>query len=254
MARYQVILTYDGTHFYGFQKQGNARTVQAVLETTLCKMGWQNKTLLYAGRTDAGAHALGQVIAFDMEWKHSIEELRQALNAHLPNDVAALSVLPVRADFHPRYAALRRCYQYRLFCSETRQPLRERYSWRVWPSVQLMPMQEAATHILGTHDFAAFGSPTSPKGSTIRTIYEAQWHQDGMDFFFEIVGNAFLYHMIRRMVFFMVEIGQGKRQPEDILVYLDRIRTSASLRLAPPHGLYLMEVTYPLDIYDIDES
>lgn len=254
MARYQVKVTYDGTHFYGFQKQGEVRTVQAVLETTLRKMGWQDKTLLYAGRTDAGAHALGQVIAFDMEWKHSTEELRQALNANLPNDVAALSVLPVRADFHPRYTALRRYYQYRLFCSETRQPLRERYSWRVWPRVQLMPMQEAAAHILGTHDFAAFGSPTSPKGSTFRTIYEAQWHQDGIDFFFDIVGNAFLYHMIRRMVFFMVEIGQGKRQPEDILVYLDGIRTPASLRLAPPHGLYLMEVTYPLDVYDIYKS
>ncbi len=252
MARYQAIISYDGTQFYGFQKQSGVRTVQAVFESTLRKIGWQGRSVHFAGRTDAGAHALGQVIAFDLEWMHSVEELKQAINANLPNDVAVLSIVPVRSDFHPRYAAIARRYQYRLICAETRQPLRERYAWRVWPEVHLPPMQKVATHLIGTHNFAAFGSPISPRGSTIRTIFEARWHQTEFDFTFDIVGNAFLYHMIRRLVFFMVEVGQGKRYPEDIMKYLDGYDTPAPLKLAPASGLCLAEVIYPTDIYHVE--
>src|SRR5512139_427161 len=103
MARYQVILAYDGTEFFGFQRQASGpkeRTVQAVVEAALRQLGWQGKTILASGRTDTGVHALGQVIAFDLEWAHSTEALRSAINAHLPADVAVQTVAPAADDFH----------------------------------------------------------------------------------------------------------------------------------------------------------
>jgi tRNA pseudouridine38-40 synthase len=130
MARYQVILAYDGTLFLGFQRQSRTRTVQGVVEAALGALGWTGRTIYSAGRTDTGVHAAGQVIAFDLEWKHSTLDLRQALNANLPEDVAAREVREVPPDFHPRYGALSRRYQYRILCSDVRDPLRERYVWR----------------------------------------------------------------------------------------------------------------------------
>ena len=139
MARYQVILAYDGTFFKGYQRQAQARTVQAVVETALRQLGWRGRTVLSAGRTDTGVHASGQVIAFDLEWAHPAEELLRALNANLPEDVAAREIHEADLEFHPRYWAVSRRYRYRLFCQETRDPLRERYAWRVWPPVEMQP-------------------------------------------------------------------------------------------------------------------
>ncbi len=116
MARYQVILAYDGTHFVGFQRQGRSRTVQGVVEAALRQLGWQGRAILSAGRTDTGVHAAGQVIAFDLDWTHPEKELGRAINANLPQDVAVRSVAPASPDFHPRFDATARRYRYHLFC------------------------------------------------------------------------------------------------------------------------------------------
>ena len=128
MARYQVVLAYDGGRYNGFQRQrsGIGRTVQGEVENSLRRIGWDGRTILSAGRTDSGVHAAGQVIAFDLEWKHTLDELQAALNAHLPADIAARSVQPAAGDFHPRYAARMRCYRYRIYCQPVRDPLGER--------------------------------------------------------------------------------------------------------------------------------
>ncbi len=247
MERFQVILAYDGTQFRGFQRQRNARTVQSVVEAALRTLGWHGKAILTAGRTDTGVHASGQVIAFDLQWAHSSADLLRALNANLPPDVAAREAIIVSEDFHPRYAAIARRYRYRLFCDEFREPLRERYAWRVWPIASLSPMQEAAKLLLGTHDFAAFGAPNKSGGSTVREISYASWRVVGTELVFEIVGNSFLYHMVRRLVFFLVKIGQGKLLPEDISGYLDGKEQSRIQGLAPPQGLFLAEVVFAPD-------
>ena len=156
MAHYQVILSYDGTDFLGFQRQSDARTVQGVVEYALDQIGWQGQRILAAGRTDTGVHASGQVIAFDLNWAHSDADLQRALNANLPNDVAVKEINIVDESFHPRYNALARQYQYQIICKEYRQPLEERYAWRVWPRLNLDLMRAGAQLILGTHDFAAF--------------------------------------------------------------------------------------------------
>ena len=249
MARYQVVLVYDGTEFQGFQRQAKdssiSRTVQAVVEAVLQQLGWQDRSILVAGRTDTGVHASGQVIAFNLDWKHSVDELRAALNALLPMDVAARSVNPVKADFHPRYGALARRYRYRIYCQAVRDPLRDRFAWRVWPAVETNRMEQAARHLIGTHDFASFGTPPRSGGSTIRSVSQAGWYMEGADLVFEIVGNAFLYHMVRRLVFVLVAIGQRRLEPETISGCLEGSSQSIVQGLAPSQGLTLVEVIYP---------
>ena len=243
MARYKVILTYDGTHFQGYQRQGPVRTVQAEMETALRGLGWQGKTVLSSGRTDSGVHAAGQVVAFDLDWSHSEEALARALNANLPADAAVREVSRAADDFHPRFDAVERRYQYRLIFTPFRDPLRERYAWRIWPALTVDQLQMAAGLLQGSHDFAAFGTPPVPGGSTIRYIYSADWAAEGDEWRFTIRGNAFLYHMVRRLVFVQVQVGQNRLSLEEIQASLRDARPLPP-GLAPAQGLTLMEVRY----------
>lgn len=247
MERYQVILAYDGSEFKGFQKQARARTVQGVVETTLKGLGWQGSSLLAAGRTDTGVHASGQVIAFDLDWHHSPDALQRALNAGLPPEVAAREVRRVEPNFHPRYDARSRTYRYRLFCEEIRSPLRERYAWRVWSPVDYDRLSQAAILLEGTHDFAAFGTPPRPASSTVRTVFHAEWLHAQDELVFEIRADAFLYHMVRRLVNVQVEAGQMRLEIDQIAACLDGTQDLAPVGLAPACGLALVEVSYNLE-------
>jgi len=260
MERYQVILAYDGSEFQGFQRQANTQTVQGVVEDALQALGWQGRALLAAGRTDAGVHAVGQVVAFDLDWKHEEQALMQALNAHLPSSVAVQSVRRVSAEFHPRYNAAWRCYHYQVTCQPVRNPLLERYAWRVWPAVDLSLLQRSAADVVGMHDFAVFGTPLkrptkwSPhaRSSTVRTVYQAGWMERLPYLVFEITANAFLYHMVRRLVHVQIMIGQGMLTPDAIVTALGSIDPAGDAPqpplvhgLAPAQGLTLVEVYYP---------
>jgi tRNA pseudouridine38-40 synthase len=253
MARYQVILVYDGTEFFGFQRQARERTVQGVVEDALRRMGWQGRTVLAAGRTDTGVHASGQVIAFDLDWSHSTEDLRNGFNANLPGDVAAQQVVQTRSDFHPRYDALARRYRYQIFCQPDRNPLRERYAWRVWPVVKIDYLQQAADYLPGRHDFAAFGTPPRAGGSTERVVSQAGWQNVGDQLTFEVVANAFLYRMVRRLVSTQVAIAQGKIPLEVMATYIAGQTGDLVQGMAPPHGLFLVEVIYP-PVQDKDQT
>jgi len=197
-----------------------------------------------AGRTDTGTHAAGQVAAFDLDWTHTDEQLLKALNAELPLDIAVKSLCVTSADFHPRFDATSRQYRYRLFCEPIRDPLREKFVWRVWPAVDENALEQSASLFLGTHDFAAFGSPTTPKGTTIRRVTKAEWKKmpDG-EWQFEVQADAFLYRMVRRLVFVQVSIAQGKCSSEEVRSALEK-PTKLPAGLAPAHGLTLVEVKY----------
>ncbi|MBI4927406.1 MAG: tRNA pseudouridine(38-40) synthase TruA [Anaerolineae bacterium] len=243
MARYKLILAYDGTHFQGFQRQGKTRTVQLELETALRKLGWQGNTLLSAGRTDTGVHASGQVAAADLDWVHGTEALTYALNMNLPDDVAVIRAEEAGADFHPRFDAVERGYRYRIYQAKMRDPLRERFAWRLWPEVSVECLNQCAKQLLGTHDFAAFGNPPKAGGSTLRHVYSAEWsaHEDELSF--EVHGNAFLYHMVRRMVNAQVMVGQSRLSLTD---FIQSVQNAEPLPpgLAPAQGLVLLEVRY----------
>jgi tRNA pseudouridine38-40 synthase len=251
MARYKLTLAYDGSGFAGSQRQATkARTVQGELEKALGKLGWSGRSVILSGRTDTGVHATGQVAAADLDWSHAESDLVRALNAALPADVAVWSAKVVDDKFHPRFDATSRCYRYRLFCQPLRNPIRERYAWRVQPAVQPALLMAAAKFFPGAHDFLAFGSPTTPKGTTRRTVKKAAWMQIADDEWqFEVQADAFLYRMVRRMVFVQVVIAQGKLRAEVIAQALAG-QASAEKRsglpsgLAPGHGLTLVEVMY----------
>ncbi len=253
MARYQLTLAYDGTDFFGSQRQVNKRTVQGELEKALCKVGWTGRSVLMAGRTDTGVHATEQVAAFDLDWSHSDEELVRALNAALPADMAVHQARMVHAKFHPRFDALSRRYRYRLFSQPVRDPLQERFAWRVWPALNGEALAKTAMLFPGTHDFSAFGSPTTPGGGTVRTVMKAEWshtEEDGM-WHFEVQADAFLYRMVRRLVFVQVAVAQGKVSAQvvahSLAKQLPAEKRSERLPagLAPAHGLTLVEVAYP---------
>ena len=245
MARYQIIIAYDGTGLSGSQRQATGRTAQSELETALRRLGWQGRSVLLAGRTDTGVHASGQVAAFDLEWNHPLDELVRALNNNLPAEIAVSAAKIVSDDFHPRFNATSRRYRYRLYCQPIRDPLRERFAWRLWPSVDGDALQEAGKLFIGTHDFAAFGTPPRPGNSTIRTVMKAEWQNQGDEWTFEIQGDAFLYHMVRRLVYVQAAIGQGKFPAQVIADMLADRQRVIPAGLAPANGLTLIEVTYP---------
>ncbi|OJX47377.1 MAG: tRNA pseudouridine(38-40) synthase TruA [Chloroflexi bacterium 44-23] len=244
MAHYQVKIAYDGTQFFGFQRQGSARTVQSEFETALLELKWQGKSILCAGRTDTGVHASGQVVSFHLDWKHGCETLQKALNVKLPKDIAVNEVSVVEEGFHPRYDAKFRSYRYRIYCQAGRNPLRDRFAWRVWPSVDLDLLQLAAASIIGTHDFSAFGKAPQIGGHTVRTVLKTEWlKSDDDQFDFMIQANAFLYHMVRRLVFVQVKIGQKLWEIEEFVSGIEN-QSEQLPGLAKPNGLTLVEVQY----------
>ncbi len=267
MERYQVILAYDGSHYKGFQRQANAHSVQAAVESALRKLSWQGKSILAAGRTDTGAHATGQVIAFELDWGHGSLDLQTALNTYLPSDVVAREVHQVCPTFHPRFDASWRKYLYRIYSQPVRDPLLEPYAWRVWPAPDLDVLYSASQRLVGTHDFGAFGTPPQSEGTTTRVVLQAGWEEQPPYLVFAITAQAFLYHMVRRLVHMQVMIGSGKLIVDDLQLALDTgsdldacagRSKSASSRLvhglAPARGLILAEVHYPPEALELAED
>jgi tRNA pseudouridine38-40 synthase len=252
MARYKLTLAYDGSGFVGSQRQAatKTRTVQGELEKALRKLGWSGRSVIMSGRTDTGVHATGQIAAVDLDWSHAEDRLIQALNSVLPADVAVWSAQVVNEDFHPRFDATARLYRYTAFCQALRDPLRERFAWRVWPAINATMLADTAQQFLGTHDFSAFGSATTPRGTTVRTVMKAAWLQvKENEWHFEVQADAFLYRMVRRLVFVQVAVAQGKVSEETVANSLAKhfpagTRSGLPSGLAPAHGLALVEVKY----------
>jgi tRNA pseudouridine38-40 synthase len=246
MARYKLTVSYDGTGFAGSQRQARRRTVQQELEGALGPLGWHTRTTHWAGRTDAGVHATGQVAAVDLDWTHSTEALRDALNSRLPPDMAVVSADAVEPDFHPRFDAVARHYHYYLVCGELREPLRERTAWRVWPQPQGEMLDRLAACFVGRHDFGALGSASRKGASTVREVRLSRWDRRPEVWRYEVAADGFLYRMVRRMVYLQVAVAQGKASEAALIHALDAGSSARELPagLAPAHGLVLVKVEY----------
>jgi len=245
--RIALLLEYDGTLFAGSQLQTNARTVQGVLEAAVEKATEVSSRVAFAGRTDAGVHAEGQVAAFVTESAHDIETMRRALNAWLPEDVAVLAVTDVDAAFDPRRSAVRRRYRYVIDNRQVRPALVRQRAWHVAPALDEGAMAKAAASVLGSRDFAAFASRLEDEGaSTVRRLERFEVARDGSIVTYVLEANAFLPHQVRRMVGALVEVGKGKL---DAAGYEGLLRGAAASAgpAAPPHGLYLERVFYERD-------
>ena len=250
MTRYAAILAYDGTAYQGFQRQPAPRpTIQAAVEGAISKVTGQSPGIVGAGRTDAGVHATGQVIAFEVEWKHGDDELLRAINSQLPADIA-LQRLWRQQGFHPRFDALWRQYAYQIATVEARHPLLNRQVWQlVGETLDLERMQMAAALCLGEHDFAAFGTPPQAGSTnTVRQVYQSLWEMEskeyGPAYSYRIRGTAFLYHMVRRLVGTMVQVGSGRISPFDFGEILTSRELERAKVLAPANGLVLEAVGY----------
>lgn len=242
--RVRAVVAYDGTDYGGFQRQANAPTIQAALEAALAQVTQETIAVLAAGRTDAGVHAAGQVIALDTSWRHGVGALQRALNAVLPVAIAVRDAEEAAPDFHPRYDARSRHYRYTLYNAPSRWPLNRRYSLHVATPLDVEAMQQAARSLVGEHDFAAFGRPYKPGGVTVRRMLMAEWDGKLPCLTFDIEANAFLYRMVRSIVGTLLQVGRGQMSVEEFTAVLTSRDRSQAGPTAPPHGLCLMEVKY----------
>lgn len=252
VTRYRAVLAYDGSEYFGFQRQaGDRPTIQGVVEAALRQVTQQDVSVSGAGRTDTGVHATGQVIAFDVAWPHETDALWRAVNANLPDAVALQSLDEAAADFHPRFDARSRAYAYTLYFARVRQPLWQRYAWHIATqrSPALDDMQTAAAGLVGTHDFATFGQP--PQGErTVREVFRSEIalvdrpEASCYVLRYEIEANAFLYRMVRRIVGGLARVGRGDLTAEDFLTAFRAADGTWPNPSAPAHGLCLTRVTY----------
>lgn len=239
----KAVVEYDGTAYAGFQQQPNLPTIQGELERALAEVTREKAAIVGAGRTDAGVHARGQVIHFLSGWKRSLEELHRAFDALLPQDIAITEMSVVPSDFHARYSALTREYQYTILNQDIRSPLEARHAYHHEQTLDTGAMAKALSYVVGTHDFASFGQPTQGD-STVRDMMGASCTREGSHVHVDLTANAFLRHMVRSIVGTLLLVGRGKLNPEDVAAILEAKDRSRAGPPAPAHGLCLLRVNY----------
>lgn len=238
-------ICYDGTDFHGWQRQPGLRTVQQNLETALSQIADTEITVTCAGRTDAGVHAMGQVIHFDSTTIRSLKAWQMGANRYLPSDMAVLWAQEMAADFHARFSALSRTYHYVIYNSPLR-PVFERLhvTW-IPKKLDALLMQEAGQYLLGEHDFSAFRASECQSSSPMRNIHSLTVHSEGQHLIVTITANAFLHHMVRNIVGALLVVGQHKRPASWLSELLNARDRSLAAATAPSAGLSLMHVCYP---------
>jgi tRNA pseudouridine38-40 synthase len=244
MPQYRLLLEYDGTEYHGWQLQPDVRTLQGVLEAALATALRHPVRVAAAGRTDAGVHAMGQVVTFRSEHVVDPSELRQTLNALTPPDMAVREVALTTDGFDARRHATARVYEYRLWTQPWRSAFWHRFTWHVPRALDLPAMRQAASRLAGEHDFSAFRASDCESESPVRQVFHSDLSAAEGLCVYRIEANAFLKHMVRAIVGTLVEVGAGRRRVDavaDILASRDRRRAG---RTAPPQGLVLVAVRY----------
>jgi tRNA pseudouridine38-40 synthase len=249
LARYKAVIEYDGTDYIGFQRQAPERgeTVQGELEAALAVINRGSLVAVQgAGRTDTGVHATGQVVAFNLEWRHGPAMLARAINANLSSAIGVRDLEECGPEFHPRFSATGRRYRYSIYQAPIRSPLRSRFAWQVWPRLSVEALIEASGYLLGRQDFAAFGSAPDEGGHTVRAVREARWEvvDNGAVLDFYISADAFLYRMVRSIVGTLKRVGAGELSPKQFAERVASADRSRGAKIAPPNGLCLIEVMY----------
>ncbi len=241
-----LIVEYEGGNYHGFQYQSNAPSIQGELEGAIASFTSEKVRVKAAGRTDAGVHAKGQVVAFDTSSRHSADAFVQALNYYLPEEIAIKAAYSVDKGFDPRRDALSRTYRYTILNSATRSPLLRKSVCLVRQPLDVGRMRTASRLLEGVHDFARFAGPLADDdASTVRNIYEASVSKSGQFVTFDVRGSAFLPHQVRRMAGSLVEIGRDKLSLDEFRTLIDGERGDARMPSLPPQGLCLLEVSYP---------
>jgi tRNA pseudouridine38-40 synthase len=238
----KLTLEYDGTRYHGWQAQSGAPTIEAALRAAIADLTGESAVLTAAGRTDAGVHALGQVVNFNLEKPFPVEQLAGALNARLAPDIAVRRAELVEDGFNARYSARARLYAYRIRQALPRGAYQRQYAWGLRDRLDLEAMRAAAERLEGRHDFRAFGRSPRPGGHTIRNVYGISVSGLGEWVTIAVAADAFLYGMVRRIARALVEVGRRKRS----LDWIDGLLDGSSIgpQPAPPQGLVQVGVQY----------
>src|SRR5579871_1498919 len=244
MRYFKATVEYDGTDFAGFQWQHSMRTVQSTLETAIAQPTAETVRLTGAGRTDAGVHALGQVISFASATRIPLERMALALNSALPADIAVRRVEEVDPEFSARFSASSRVYGYLILNQRAPSALLRRYSALCREPLDTQAMQAGADLLLGEHDFAAFTNVREPGKTTFRDVSRCRILRYRRFVIVRIEANAFLRGMVRTIVGTLMEVGTGKREPDAIRFLLEACDRTLAGPSAPPQGLCLMKVNY----------
>jgi tRNA pseudouridine38-40 synthase len=242
-GHYRATVEYDGTEYHGFQVQAGTATIQGAIEDALSRTVGEAVRIAGAGRTDAGVHAVGQVIGFRLMWRHSVDDLQRALNARLPADIAIRDLKHAAEGFHPRFSASSRVYRYTVLNQPQRSPLASRFSHQVAGDLSLEDMNRGAAVLVGRHDFGTFGNPTQGD-STEREVVSATWEQRDHWLTFDIEANGFLRRMVRTVVAALLLVGRGQVDSSAIADLLEARDRAQAPPPAPACGLCLMQVKY----------
>jgi tRNA pseudouridine38-40 synthase len=243
MNRYKLLFEYDGTDFSGWQKQPAGRTVEGEIEKGLSQLFQQELDIIGQGRTDAGVHAKAQVAHVDLPPVYSCEKIVHAMQGLLPEDIALYSVIRVHNDFHARFDAVARRYQYNV--SLRKSPLQRRYSWHITGRTDINILHELAEGIKGTHDFVNFCiPPVDGYQTTICDISESKWYEIENQLVYVIEGNRFLRHMVRRLAGSMMHVAIGRSEREVFNKHLYGGESKKKAFSAPARGLTLTKVLY----------
>jgi tRNA pseudouridine38-40 synthase len=244
----KLTLAYDGTDFVGWQRQAEGASIQGLIEDALAAFEGAPVTVHGAGRTDAGVHALGQVASATITTRHDTAAIQRGLNVALPPSVRVLAIEERPPEFHARFSAIGKAYEYRIVNAPFVSPFLFRYAWHVPRPLDLDAMREAGALLEGEHDFAAFQGSGSEVASTRRTIARLEWEAGGghdRPLVMRIEGDGFLRHMVRNIAGTLVDVGEGRWPPDHVArILADGTRRGAG-RAAPPSGLFLVAVRYP---------
>lgn len=251
MKRICLIVSYDGTNYVGWQMQPNGTAVEAVINTELSALLGENIVIAGASRTDSGVHAHGNVAVFDTETRIPAEKICYALNQRLPDDIVIQDSFYVADDFHPRHANCTKTYEYTIYNANHPDPLMRRYSYFVYVPLDVEAMKQAATYLVGEHDFASFCSAHAQTLTTVRTIYGIEISSEGSEEYrsagvirIRIWGNGFLYNMVRIIVGTLVRVGHHMYTPEHVKEILEACDRNTAGPKAPAAGLTLVGIEY----------
>lgn len=246
MYNYKISLAYDGTKYLGWQIQSNQplKTIQGKLENVLSKLFDEPIQVIASGRTDAGVHARMQVANFHTTTHKNPDEILHYLRQYLPQDIAVTSIKDASERFHARYNCLTKRYGYYMDTNFFADPFSVRFAYHVPELLNLDKMKQAATHLLGTHDFKSFTSMKNKKKSTIKHIHNIDIQSTSCGIVIYYHGNGFLQHQVRIMTGTLLEVGLGHMEPDAIMTILEGKSRALAGPTAPSHGLFLEEVLY----------
>ncbi|MBN2134601.1 MAG: tRNA pseudouridine(38-40) synthase TruA [Acidobacteria bacterium] len=254
VQRTAIKISYDGSSYFGWQKQKEDVTIQSILEDKLKQLFTHHQTVHGSGRTDAGVHAVGQVAHFNRPVKFDLPTLHRAMSALLPDDIRVISVADVNSDFHSRFSAVSKTYLYTIDLNPIASPFNRNYSLHYTEAIDIKVLKQCLDSIRGTHDFRLFTTPNAiaeNEGSTVREVFDADYFQSGGYLFLKFSGQGFLRYMVRILTGFLLRAASGKISAEDFKSVLNGIVPDlppAQFKVKP-QGLFLVRVEYKEDIF-----